>query len=267
MAVRADPPIPAQAITAKQADISPTQVDDPYRYGYRVVPETQKNGEITYQFVPLAQADFLDPQVGDHLVQSDPHVKLVISLVNRFEKRYLYTPAVGVFSDLKMEWGIPGLKEPAPDLAIVPGLKNKQKRRSTFDVAAEGTRPCLIVEVTSPRYPFDDTVKVGIYQQAGIQEYIIVDAHFEEDDAAVELKGYRLVEGEFQPMTPDAQGSLVSETTGVRFGLDAVQRRLILTDAVTGERLLTDEEEYEARLAAEAELARLRALLDKRNGA
>jgi hypothetical protein len=38
-----------------------------------------------------------------------------------------------------------------------------------------------------------------------------------------------------------------------------------LTDAMTGERLLTDEEEYEARAAAaESEVARLKTLLTQR---
>jgi hypothetical protein len=69
-------------------------------------------------------------------------------------------------------------------------------------------------------------------------------------------------------MLPDRRGRLLSATTGVYFALDTSKRRLVLTDAQTGERYLTDEEEYDARLeaearaeAAEAEIARLRALL------
>ncbi|MFN8488477.1 MAG: Uma2 family endonuclease [Caldilineaceae bacterium] len=276
-----------QANGANKSLSARVESDDPFRYGYRTVPETLRDGKIRYHYLPLTQADFLDPQEGDHLTQSDPHLKFVISLVNRFEKYYLHLGSVGVFSDLKMRWNIPGLKEPAPDLAIVPGLQNKTKYRGTFDVSEEGARPCLVVEVVSPNYPGDDTEKVDIYRLAGIQEYIVVDPHFDEEDATWKLKGWRLRQGQYQTMQPDAQGRFLSETTGVWFALTEDKRDLLLTDAATGEKLLTVEEEYEARLlaeanaahqtqradaeqkradAAEAEVARLRALLDKRNG-
>ncbi len=44
---------------------------------------------------------------------------------------------------------------------------------------------------------------------------------------------------------------LLSETTGIRFGLDQGGRELIVTDVVTGQELLSDEEEYQARLRGE----------------
>lgn len=136
-------------------------------------------------------------------------------------------------------------------------------------------------------YPGDDTEKVDIYRLAGIQEYIGIDPHFAEEGTAWQLKGWRLRQGQYQTMQPDAQGRLLSETTGVWFALDETRRDLRLINAVTGEKLLMNEEEYEARLmaeahadreaqraeaerqradATEAEVARLRALLDKRNG-
>jgi hypothetical protein len=255
-----------EAVTYKTAP-----PDDPFRYGWRRVSETLPNGETAYRDIPLTQADFLNPQVGDHMVQSDKHFALVKSLHSRFTKRYLYDPTVGVFSDVKMLWGIPGLAEPAPDLAVVPGLKGKDEYHSSFDVVKEDTRPCLIVEVVSPHYAGDDTDKVAIYQQAGIAEYIILNPHFETHQLDFELQGYRLIDGQYEPMESDAQGRLLSETTGVWFEIGATGYSLVLTDAMMGERLLTDEEEYEARLeaearatAAEAEVARLKALLTQR---
>lgn len=106
---------------------------------------------------------------------------------------------------------------------------------------------------------------------------MIINPHFEDESLAFELLGYRLHLGHYQTIEPDAQGRLFSATTGVWFGLDASERALVLTDAATGERRLTDEEEYEARLeeqqarltaearaeAAEAEIARLKTLLAK----
>lgn len=240
--------------------------DSPFPFGWRTIVETLPNGEITYYNIPLTQADFLNPQLGDHVTQSDSHIKFVISLVNRFVNYYLNDQTVGVFSDLKMLWGIPDEKEPAPDLAIVPNLQDKQKHRSSFDVTQEGTRPCLVVEVMSPQYPGDDTDKVAIYQRVGIAEYIIVKPYFEREMKPMELLGYRLEQGRYCKIQPDTHGRLLSHTTGVWFGLDGKKRFLILTDATTGERLLTSEEEHAARLDAEAEVARLRSLLSKRNG-
>lgn len=252
---------------------------DPFPYGWRTITEILPDGKIAYHDIPLTQADFLNPQLGDHMVQSDPHFRLVNSLYDRFNKRYLNDATTGVFSDLKMRWGISDVKEPVPDLAVVPRLKNKPARRKSFDVVKEGTRPCLLVEVISPDYPGDDTTKVAIYEQVGIAEYIIIDPHFENEITSFELLGYRLVDGVYQEIQPDAQGRLLSETTGVWFGLDESKRTLVLEDAVTGRHLLDDEEEHEARLEAEAranaearraiiaeaEITRLKALLAQKD--
>lgn len=223
---------------------------DRFPYGWRTIAQVQPNGSTDYIDIPLTQADFFDPQVGDHLVQSDAHLKLLLSLVGRFEQHYLHNPTVGVFGDLKMLWGIPGEKEPAPDVAIVFNLKDKEKRRSSFDVVQEGTLPSLVLEIVSPQYPGDDTTKVDIYTRVGIPEYIIIDPHFEKRNGEIELSGYRLVNGRGQKMRPDARGRLLSETTQIWFELDAKKRNLHLVDAVTGQRLLTHAEE---RQRAEAE--------------
>ena len=239
----------------------PVTDDDPFRYGWRTVVETGPAGEIIYRDIPLTQADFLDPQTGDQMNQGNKHYHLAISLYHRFYQYSRQQPTVGVFGDIKMRWGIPGLKEPAPDLAIIPNLKDKDAHRRSFNVLNEGTRPCLVVEIMSPDYPGDDTAKVEIYQRAGVAEYIIINPHFEAETMPFELQGYRLVEGQYHPIAADAQGRLLSETTGLWFGLGETGRDIVLTEAATGERLLTVEEEAAARRAAEAEVARLRALL------
>lgn len=270
----------APVIASTPNGVAEPELDDPFRYGWRTVAETLPDGQIRYHDIPLTPEDYLDPQLGDHMVQSDPHLILVVALYNRFKKKYHNDQTTGVFSDLKLFWDKPGLKEPAPDLAIVPNLKNKKARRKSFHVRKEGTRPCLIVEVVSPDYPGDATVKLKIYEEVGITEYIIIDPHFENESRPVTLTGYRLVDGIYQPIAPDTQGQLLSTTTGVWFGLDTSKRNVVLTNAITGERLLDDEEEYEARLeeqqarlaaearaaAAETELARLKALLAAKNG-
>jgi len=120
-----------------------------------------------------------------------------------------------------------------------------------FDVVKQGTRPCLIIEIMSPNYPGDDTAKVRIYERAGVREYIILNPHAEDMSLPFELTGYRLVRGKYRKIIPDPDGCFLSRSTGVRFGLGPDGREVIMTNAVTGEKLLSNKEEYDARHAAE----------------
>ena len=152
-------------------------------------------------------------------------------------------------------WGLPGLQEPAPDLAVIPNLTTKGQEHPSFNTVAEGTRPCLVVEVISPRYAGDDTTKVTIYAQAGVQEYIIINPHFEDWAAPYELTGYRLEQGQYAPIQPDEAGRLYSATTNVWFGLDESERNLVLEDGDSNQVLLDNQAAHAARLRAEAQMA------------
>lgn len=224
---------------------------DPFYYGWRTEWTIGPDGKPVSKDIPLPQEAFLDPQEGDHFVQSDKHNALVASLFARFDKRYMNDDTIGVYSDMKFEWGIPGLQEPAPDLAIVRNLHTKDVYHGSFKVVEEGTRPCLVVEVTSPNYPFDDNKKVAIYEQAGVPEYIIVNPHYDQDDHPFELTGYRLVDGVYIPMQPDEAGRFYSATADVWFGLTEDERALVVEDGATGQPLLDNRNEYAARRRAE----------------
>ena len=243
-----------------------------FPYGWRIVATTEPDGSETIKYIPLQPENFLDPQLGDVMVQSEQHFRLVKSLFDRFDIRYLNDPTTGVMSDVKMLWGIPGLQEPAPDLAVIPHLMTKGQEHSSFDTVTEGTRPCLVVEVISPRYAGDDTTKVSIYARAGVQEYVIINPHFDDWDKPYELTGYRLAQGQYVPIQPDDAGRLYSMTTTVWFGLDESERNLVLEDGDSNELLLDNRAAHAARLqaeqratAAEAEVARLRAQLAQRD--
>jgi len=84
-----------------------------------------------------------------------------------------------------------------------------------------------------------------------VREYIILNPHAKDKSVPFELTGYQMVRGKYRKIIPGPDGFLVSRSTGVRFGMGPGGREVILTDAVTGEELLSDEEEYEARQAAE----------------
>jgi Uma2 family endonuclease len=233
------------------SSIPKRSAEDRFRYGWRSVPKQRSDGSIEYEETPLTAEDFLDPQEGDQLIQGTDHYLYAQDLFDRLRLRYRQDPTTGVFSDLKMIWGIPGLQEPAPDVAVVPHLQDKARNRQSFEVLKEGTRPCLVIEVISPNYPGDDTEKVAIYRQAGIQEYLLVKPYGKDLIKEYSLWGYRLVGGQYQRSPPNSAGFLPSQTTGVDFGVQPDRRGLIILDQATGERLLSSEQREQLRELAE----------------
>jgi len=229
-----------------------------FPHGWRRFVEVGPHGETIYRDVPLAPEDFLDPQEGDQMPQGLEHAQIAIALYNKLEKHFDTRSDILVTFDTKILWGIPNLKEPFPDVTVIPDVKDKTDSKTSFDCKKQGTRPCLIIEVMSPGYLGDDTDKVKIYEQAGVSEYIIINPHVKAETKPFELTGYRLRRWHYQPIQPNAQGQLLSQTTGVLVSLSGANKRKIeLIDKVTGKRLLSNKEEKVAHLAEQK--ARLKA--------
>jgi Uma2 family endonuclease len=239
---------------------------DPFRYGSRWRRVRLPSGEVTDQEIPLTPDDLLDPELGDEVTQSRPHAKAVTTLNDLLERHFDGDPDVQVLFDMKIFWGLPGLPNPSPDIAVVRGAR-QDEGRSTFNVAEEGVRPCLILEVVSysdaEMYRNDHEKKVELYQRVGIPEYLVVDPSFAAEDPLL-LTGYRLAtDGRYRRIEPDSQGRLHSETADLFFAPSQDGRTVRVGDAKTGEWLFTAREEESARKNAEAELARLRAELER----
>ena len=271
----------AEPLRKPTADLATVPGDDPFRYGWRWRRRRLPSGEVVDQQIPLTAGDLLDPQLGDEVPQSQPHHKQTGVLYDLLDRHFASREDVLVACDLKMLWGIPGVPGPSPDIAVVPGVRKKyDSQRTSFDVALEGTRPCLVVEVVSSTDAEtrrnDYEKKVKIYQRVGIPEYLILDPPTPSTDECLLLIGYRLgPEGRYRRIEPNRKGLLLSETTSLLFGVAEDGRTLRVVDAVTDETLLTSGEhasrESAARQAAEqraaraeAELARLRAELERR---
>jgi Uma2 family endonuclease len=165
----------------------------------------------------------------------------------------------------------------APDLMVVFGVP-KLPRRDSFFSWIEGAVPSIIFEITSRKTWDEDWIyKKGLYEERGVQEYILYDPRHEYLERR--LMGFRLMDGKYQPIALDVDESLVSEVLGVR--ITPEEEYLRLTVLSTGEVIPHREElastvedakqraEQERRRAeaAETELARLRALLNEREGA
>ena len=140
---------------------------DPYRYGWRYVRRTGAGGRRVWEQVPLTLQDVLHPQVGDFVIQSYAHARRCHYLADVFEARLAADPSAVVLNEVRIAWDVPGLKPHGPDIAVILGVRERQDW-STFDVAAEGVRPALIVEVVSPGTArLDRTTKQQI-EQSGL---------------------------------------------------------------------------------------------------
>jgi Uma2 family endonuclease len=257
----------AEPVRKMPADREPQA--DPFRYGWRWQRVRLPSGEETVQQIPLTPEDLLNPELDDEVPHSPAHFKLMHRLATILMLFFEPRQDVLVTGDMKMLWGIPGLAEPAPDLVVIQDVRKRDAlTQASFDVVKEGTRPCLIIEVVSP---LDDVEvrrndyerKVEIYQRTGIPEYLIYETPAEETDCLLVI-GYSMgPDGRYRRIEPDAQGLLLSKTTGLLFGVDEDGQTPLVIEAVTGRRLLTSAQEEAARKAAEAEVARLRAELER----
>jgi len=223
------------------------------------------DGELEQVAMPLTPERFLHSEFGDQMSQGTRHSKTARKIAELLEHHFQTEPNVLVTFDLTHYLGS-DLPWPAPDVSVIRGIPDADADRESFDLEAEGNRPCLIVEVVSPlstRIRQTDLVsKVEIYALAGIPEYVIIDST--RRDRRFRLLGYRLEgSGRYKSIEPDGQGRILSETTGVWFQISADGQQVLLFKHPTGEPLLTGEERAKR---AEAELARLRAELEQLRG-
>jgi len=153
------------------------------------------------------------------------------------------------------------------DIMIVKGV-SKHERRS-FKIWEEGAVPCMIVEITSKETQYEDMIRKGhVYATLGVREYFLFDPL--RDYLESGFIGLRLKDGEYMNMTPKGAGALFSQELGVF--LQVEDKRVRIIDPRTQKPIPDLEEaialaEQEAQRAerAEAEIARLRALLEQKD--
>jgi Uma2 family endonuclease len=181
---------------------------DPYRYGWRYVRRDRADGTFVVEQVPLTLEDVLHPQEGDQVTHSDAHQRRRRYLVNVLEAQLAHDPAAVVLDDVRVAWDHPDLKPHGPDIAIILGIRAR-KNWSTFDVAAEGVRPALIIEITSPETAsIDRSNKLEEYDLAGVPLYVIVDTVMLRKEPALRLLAYTQTPNGYQVLPPDERGRI-----------------------------------------------------------
>ena len=226
---------------------------DPYHYGWRTLWDRGPDGREESRVVPLTYQDLLDPQLGDKMTQDSLHIQLVALLMSLLRTHFSSEPKVAVFGDLKVIFDIPGLPGPGPDVFVVRGARDRDRRRKSFRVAEEPGDIVLVIEVVSPEYREKDYESLPrIYEKAGISEYVIIEALEKNLTDPYKLTGHRLGEDRrYHAIELDEQGGLELESVGLRITPDAGGWGLALVDRATGQRLLTQEEDRSAREHAE----------------
>lgn len=181
---------------------------DPYRYGWRYVRREQPQGGAVYDQVPLTLEDVLYPQVGDFIVHSKAHEDICTYLADVCNAQLRDDPSAVVLHDVRVAWDVPELRPNGPDITVILGVR-EQQNWSTFDVAQEGVRPALIIEVTSPETRQTDLVdKVDIYEQASVPLYVIIDTRRWQGSDRLHLIAYHLTPTGYELHMPNERGWL-----------------------------------------------------------
>jgi Uma2 family endonuclease len=151
-----------------------------------------------------------------------------------------------------------------PDILVAKGVAGKHRRRS-YRLWEEKVLPCTFVEIVSrSTVRIDVGEKRLLYERLRIREYFLFDPEGRYMDRP--LRGFRLRNGKYMELKPEADGGLTSKELGVRFVPEGEMLRVI--DLETGKPILTRQEQVEHAEQHAADLAeelqRLRRLL--RNG-
>jgi Uma2 family endonuclease len=203
--------------------------------------------------IPLSRTIEYPESDGRPMAETPAHGQVILDLYHALSRRYAEEPDVYVWFNLLFYYvqGEPRASV-APDVFLVRGVDKKRERR-TYKVWEEGRAPSWICEVTSKSTKDEDEVtKKRVYERLGVEEYFLFDPLGEY--LKPRLQGYHLAGGRYQRLAAQGDGSLSSEATGLRLVPEG--KRLRLRDAATNEPLPWQEEDVEARAAAEREAER-----------
>jgi Uma2 family endonuclease len=182
--------------------------DDPYIYGYRYESRVLEDGSCEHIQIPLTLEDILHPEEDDHRMHCHKHERGCKYLAYVLEMQLADNPNAVVLADVRIAWNKPHIKPHTPDISVVFNVKQEQNW-STFYEAREGTRPTLVIEITSPATRSTDLVnKLSEYEDAGVAYYMIVDEYKRRGVWKKRLLGYELTATGYQQIEPDKRGWL-----------------------------------------------------------
>jgi Uma2 family endonuclease len=225
-----------------------------YRYGYRDVERVRPDGTTEWVQEPLTLEDVLHPREGDHITEGQLQSVECEYLGAILRARLPRLSGGHMTVDVLVNWGVPGQRETAPDVAVFHQLNRPAELTPTFRVADYGARPLFVIEIVSPNTRVNDVeTKLPEYLAAGVPLYVVVDQLRE--GGPRELLAYRHTPTGYQPAALDADGRVLLPGVGVKLGLR--DNRVHCYDPATGAELgdygRIEESMYAAQAAQRAE--------------
>lgn len=212
--------------------------------------------------IPFRQDVYYPESDGKRMGETEIHIREIMYLFQALNEHLRNVPDVYVGADLLLYYQQGNPKAfVVPDVFVAMGVPRGERR--IYKLWEEGRAPRLVVEVTSDSTSDEDLgKKKALYERLGVEEYVLHDPLGEY--LKPPLQGFRLVKEAYRPMPLEPDGALRSLATGVTFRLGDQGLRVI--DTATGRAIPSNEEVREAHRAAEAEVARLQAELDRLRG-
>ena len=181
---------------------------------------------------------------GEPMGETPIHRNQMAHVIEMLDDYYDDDPDVYVSGNMMMYYveGNPK-KSVSPDVFVTLGIPKLPERR-IYQIWVEGKGPDFVVEMHSRgTWRSDVGWKLDLYRDVlKVPEYFLFDP-LEERPNVKPLRGYRLVNGEYEPI-PEIDGRLVSEVLGLH--LEAAGERLRLYDPRRGVYLLDPREVREA---------------------
>jgi Uma2 family endonuclease len=205
-----------------------------FPYGWRYVKRALPDGGETLEQVALSLEDVLHPKEGDVIPENTFHESDCRYLADVFATRLLSPPCSLVTRDLLIDWGVAGIRNHSPDVAVFVGLSREPGQTGVLELAALGGRCELIVEVVSPRTRENDVVaKFRHYHQLGIPLYALIDQEVE--DGPRWVRAYCWTAAQYAEIVADAQGRLMLAPLGLLLGMR--EGHAVCFDARTGQEM------------------------------
>lgn len=247
-------------------------------------PRSSPNIDTDYRIghTPTLEKDIYYPVTdGKPMAETELHRDVLIEALQTLFEYYKDAPDVCVSGNMMMYYvkGEPR-KSISPDVFVTFGIEKKLRR--IYKIWEEGKPPDFVIEFSSENtYRNDLNAKKDLYASIGITEYFLYDP--ERCHLPSPLMGFRLVEGEYVTISPDADGNLYSESLGLSLCLrendlgfyDPVAEKWLETPADAARSIAEEaqtradqeaaraEKETAARQLVEAENARLQKELER----
>lgn len=224
-----------------------------------------KKSNKPIQYAPTDDDGIYYPESdGKPLAETDLHRIVIVNTYQKLEAYYDDRDDVYVSGNLLI-YDVPGKtrRSISPDVMVVFGIEKKMRR--TYKIWEEGKAPDFVMEVTSrSTYKNDLRKKKTRYAHMGVREYFLYDP--ERSYLSDSLIGFRLNDdGKYDAISSSQDNGILSAVLGIEFSIqgDDVGLYVPTSDQWLQTPIEIAQQEAQTRQQAEAEVARLRAEIER----